>query len=297
VAPVKDSPLLEGRDVHLRSDPERPLHVSITGGSAYLHGTKRIIDYLVQPELYLRRGQWWLLGQPAGAALRSGQAAIAPSRLPWSSSAKLVETLAISAGLLGLSSKVVGPALAATGLSRHQRTRLGELSDLDQRRAGLAHALLSDPQLLIMVQPLAGLSDAKRRELGRVIEQLITGRLWILGGEAGCSVSHQLGSRAQVTVSFANDTFTLDSHSRGVGARVKGAYFLHFGQAPHALSSELRQRGASVTLSENPRVILVEGLTPGQIDEACAATSGIQLLRLEPADEGGFRSVHARSAL
>jgi len=262
-----------------------------------LHGTKRIIDYLLEPQVHLRTGHWQLLGQPAAHALRSGRAAIAPSRLPGSATAKLGQTLAVSAGLLGLSAKVVGSALTTTGLSRWERTRLSELSDLDQRRAGLAHALLSDPELLIMVQPFSGLSDDKRRELARLIEQLTDTRRWILGGEAGCSVSQQLSSRAETTVSVADDRFHLATTREAARSRTKCGYFLHFGQAPHTLLKELRERGGTVTVSENPRVLLSEGLDPGQIEEACAVISGITLLRLERADEAGFRSSHARSAV
>jgi len=298
VAILSDPALLEGRELRFRNNPDRPAQsFSIAGRSAYLHGSKRIIDYVLEPESYLRSGTWWLLGQPAAQALRSGQAAIAPSHLPGSPSAKLGAALAVSAGLLGLSSKTVGRALSATGLSRAERTRLSELSDLDQRRAGLAHALLSDPQLLIMVQPLSGLNDAKRRELSRLIEQLIDGRLWMLGGEPGCSVSHHLGNRAHLTVSVALDEFQLSPSSPTARSRAQSGYFLHFGQTPHALLSELRERGATVTLSENPRVLLSEGLNPSQIEEACAVISGVTLLRLEPADEAAFRNSHARSAL
>jgi len=67
------------------------------------------------------------------------------------------ENLRVYAGLYGVPRAAVRRAMAALELEGEARTRFGELSLGLQTRAGLARALLNDPELLILDEPTSSL--------------------------------------------------------------------------------------------------------------------------------------------
>jgi len=62
--------------------------------------------------------------------------------------------------------------LRATGLLEHRSTRISKFSKGMLQRIGLAQALIDDPDLVILDEPLSGLDPVWRRELRELIRQL-----------------------------------------------------------------------------------------------------------------------------
>ena len=65
-----------------------------------------------------------------------------------------------------------GELLALVGISRHSNTLAKNLSYGDQRRLEIARALATDPQLLALDEPAAGMNRAERDTLSQLIRTL-----------------------------------------------------------------------------------------------------------------------------
>jgi branched-chain amino acid transport system ATP-binding protein len=70
--------------------------------------------------------------------------------------------------------------LDLVGLGAKQRVPAEELSLVEQRRLELARALASDPRLLLLDEPAAGMTAPEIEELGRLIQKIADGGMTIL---------------------------------------------------------------------------------------------------------------------
>ncbi|MFA5976001.1 MAG: ABC transporter ATP-binding protein [Elusimicrobiota bacterium] len=71
-----------------------------------------------------------------------------------------------------LLTKRIEQVLAEVGLAAHQTKRLGEYSKGLLQRAGLAQALLHDPALLVLDEPMSGLDPLGLKEMRQMLERL-----------------------------------------------------------------------------------------------------------------------------
>ncbi|RZT88878.1 ABC-2 type transport system ATP-binding protein [Pseudonocardia sediminis] len=97
------------------------------------------------------------------------------------------ETLRVTAGLLDLPSGVADTALERVGLSGAARRRVGRLSLGMRQRLGIAHALLGDPSVLVLDEPVNGLDPDGMRWMRGLLREFASG-----GGTVLLS-SHLLG--------------------------------------------------------------------------------------------------------
>lgn len=66
----------------------------------------------------------------------------------------------------------IAASLEMVGLSRHRQMRVGEMSHGEQRQLEIAMALASNPKLLLLDEPAAGLSAAERMKMKDLLRGL-----------------------------------------------------------------------------------------------------------------------------
>lgn len=76
--------------------------------------------------------------------------------------------------------KRVGVLLSKVGLSKVQNRKMKKLSGGMKRRAGIAQAMLNDPEILILDEPTAGLDPGERIRFRNLISELANERIVIL---------------------------------------------------------------------------------------------------------------------
>jgi zinc transport system ATP-binding protein len=81
----------------------------------------------------------------------------------------------------------VADAIAAVDLAEHARRPIGDLSGGQQRRALIARALATAPDLLVLDEPTAGVDAANQEALAATLARLVE------GGTTIVLVTHELG--------------------------------------------------------------------------------------------------------
>jgi ABC-2 type transport system ATP-binding protein len=84
----------------------------------------------------------------------------------------VTENLAFFARVLGVDRSSVDRAIASVDLGDHRDQVVGRLSGGQRSRAGLAVALLGEPDLLVLDEPTVGLDPVLRRDLWALFHRI-----------------------------------------------------------------------------------------------------------------------------
>jgi ABC-2 type transport system ATP-binding protein len=246
--------------------------------------TLRVLLGLVRPT----SGQATIWGQPyreLGSRRRRVGAVLEASG--FHPGRTVADHLRVRCAARGVARSRIGSVLAVTGLGELSRRRAGSLSLGERQRLGLAGALLSDPEVLILDEPANGLDPA--------------GVLWLRGflrrlGDEGRTVlvsSHILAEVAQ----FADRAVVID-HGRLVSAGpvtelVQAARQAIAVRTPRAdaLRAALTSEGASVRAA-GPDRLEITGIGAEEV-ATLAAALGIPIFEMT-ADTGSLEQAFLR---
>ena len=139
---------------------------------------------LLAGEARLAAGKLELLGLTLPLGVQLGKIGLLRLDPPLPASFSGEQLLASSAELSGLSRKAAAGAAFAVldrlGLAELASKRLGHLHAAERRALLIGHALLTDPQLLCLEQPLSGLDASAEQLVLAVIERALPNRRLIV---------------------------------------------------------------------------------------------------------------------
>ena len=167
------------------------------------------------------------------------------------------------AALAGLPRERVDEVLAIVELTEAARRRVGTYSMGMRQRLGLASALLGDPEILVLDEPLNGLDPQGIRWLRVLLrERAASGRTVLLS-------SHVLTEAAQTVddvVVIHKGRLVQQGSIRELERMAAGGVAVKT-PMPERLVAAARSAGATVTVVDGSRELLVEGLDAAGIGE------------------------------
>lgn len=83
--------------------------------------------------------------------------------------------------------------LQMTGMTQHRKLKMKALSGGMKRRAGIAQAVLNDPQILILDEPTAGLDPSERIRFRNLISEMAADRIVLLSTHIVSDVESMAG--------------------------------------------------------------------------------------------------------
>jgi ABC-2 type transport system ATP-binding protein len=187
------------------------------------------------------------------------------------------EALAVSAQTMGVAAERVDALLALVGLDETAaRKRVAQYSLGMRQRLGFAHALLGDPEVLILDEPANGLDPEGMR--------------WLLRGFADRGGTVLLSSHLLAEVEAVADRMMIIGGGRIRAQGTRGELLTHAGTIVEAadlggLDAALQRAGLAAHRADGDRR-LVEA-EPDVVARAAMA-AGVVLRRLAPAEGAGL---------
>ena len=120
----------------------------------------------------VRSGTVEVLGEPAGSPPLRTRIGYVTQDASVYDDLTVTENLAFFARVLGVDRSSVDRAIASVDLGDHRDQVVGRLSGGQRSRAGLAVALLGEPDLLVLDEPTVGLDPVLRRDLWALFHRI-----------------------------------------------------------------------------------------------------------------------------
>jgi len=287
----------------LRSEGARLAGDALALGSLEAHGSRLVLvgDWgplfeLLTGRRRLADGVLEIAGAAAQGAAARGQVGVLLREPPLPSSWTLHELLIDSAALLGAgplsASRQARRALDVLGLRPHARKRLARLGPVEQRAAGVACALIGDPPVVALEQPLAGLEPSAQSALAALLERALAGR------QVLCGIAALPGSPGEDALAASSDELLIVSERRLVartrfrelGARAR-SYRVSVKRAGDGLLSRLAEAGYEVRRMLTAEVTTLWVTDPGELGTlplfGAALAEGAPIVELVPAGPVG----------
>jgi hypothetical protein len=211
--------------------------------------------------------------------LRCGALGLSLAAPSWDASWTVAALLEASASLAGAAGPQIARVLDKTRLTRHRGVRLGQLNAPLRRLLSLATAAVTEPEVLILEHPFAGLDDDAAQFLETVLADLTEGRRWIGLVDVGTPWERRLCERADAGVFVVRSGAVLGPFGGSEWLEGPVVYWVHL--VGDAGADALRAQGAQVDAGPAPESWIVRGLSGRRIVEV-AASAGAQLRELVP---------------
>lgn len=224
-------------------------------------------------------GSLTIAGQPPHEALRSGGLGLGLASSPWDPGWTVGAALEASASLVGASKTQVDHALGKTRLARHRSVRVAQLNRPLRQLLALAAAVVTEPAVILLDRPFAGLDDEAAQFVETVIWDVSEGRRWIALVDVAAPWERRLCERADAGVFVARAgriVGPFDSSEWLAGPQVFWVQVRGDGAA-EALGAEASQLDPGPT----PDTFVVQGLSGRRIAQL-AASAGATLRELVP---------------
>jgi ABC-type multidrug transport system ATPase subunit len=206
---------------------------------------------LMSGQRRLRGGRLELSGAPLEGASARADVGVLARDAPLPPTWPARDVLAASAELLGLSPRAArGRAremLERLGLSELASQRVSRLRPGDRRGLGIAMAMLGEPAVLALEQPLAGLEPSDQARVAAVLERALPGRSALIGvaelpGSAG---EEELAAQGSELLILSEQRLVARGNYRELGARAK-SYRVIVKRSADALAARLLEAGYEV---------------------------------------------------
>jgi len=178
--------------------------------------------------------------------------------------------------------------LRFTDLGNFTRRLAGKLSGGMKQKLGLACALLGDPKLLLLDEPGVGVDPISRRELWRMVHELVGSGITVLWSTAYLDEAELCGEVLLLNegkLLFAGKPSNLVERMKERSWQIRGIV----GNRRRVLANVLRRKEVldGVIQGQNVRLVLRRGVAPPAVGELAAGPTA-SLARVTPRFEDAF---------
>ena len=189
---------------------------------------------------------------------------------------------------VGDPSAAAAAALAEVGLTDAADRRLGQYSKGMDQRAKLAQALVHDPGVLLLDEPLNGLDPAQRRHMIDVVTRRAAAGCTVL---VSSHVLHEVERMAPRVVVLVNGRVVAEGETSGIKALLRDrpqTVRVTTAADPRALASALAGAASTHAVRVHDNTLEIETSDPEQLGQSlsrAAAASRTTLRGIEPVGE------------